>query len=227
MVKADREGSQPLYRDKDWYKNTDNQKKQKKNKDWTKGCDGIIFVQSTPNGVLAKRFRETIKNFPSDIKLRIVEKGGRSMKSTLVNTNPSRTKGCTKNDCFPCKAGRGAGGDCRKKNIGYEIGCDDCSEAKTVAYHGETSKNAYVRGLKHLENYKYKTQNSALYKHAQTDHQGSMEVKYSMKVKSTFKDTLTRQVNEAVRINRCQAEVSLNSKSEWHGPATVRLVVED
>ena len=76
MVKADREGSQPLYRDKDWYKNTDNQKKQKKNKDWTKGCDGIIFVQSTPNGVLAKRFRETIKNFPSDIKLRIVEKGG-------------------------------------------------------------------------------------------------------------------------------------------------------
>ena len=96
-----------------------------------------------------------------------------------------------------------------------------------MTYHGETSKNAYVRGAKHLENYKYKIQNSALYKHAQTDHQGSMEVKYSMKVKTKFKDTLTRQVNEGVRINRCEAEVSLNSKSEWHGPATVRLVVDE
>ena len=125
---------------------------------------------------------------------------------------------------FACK---GKGGDCRSKNVGYEIGCDDCSNIKSVTYHGETSKNAYVRGAKHLENYKYKIQNSALYKHAQTDHQGSMEVKYSMKVKTKFKDTLTRQVNEGVRINRCEAEVSLNSKSEWHGPATVRLVVDE
>ena len=98
---------------------------------------------------------------------------------------------------------------------------------ETVTYIGETSKNAYVRGKKHLENYQYKLQNSALYKHAQSDHQGSMNVNYSMKVKSKFRDTLTRQVNEGVRISRCQAEVSLNSKSEWHGPATVRLVIDD
>merc|ERR1712208_89683 len=102
----------------------------------------------------------------------------------------------------------GEGGDCRKKSIGYEIGCDECSETKSVLYHGETSKNAYVRGLQHLDNYKYKIQSSALYKHAQTDHQSRLDVKYSMKVKSNFKDTLTRQVNEGVRIHRSQAEVS-------------------
>ena len=98
---------------------------------------------------------------------------------------------------------------------------------KSVLYHGETSKNVYVRGLKHQESYKYKMQNSALYKHAQIDHQSRMDVDYYMKVKSKFRDPLTRQVNEGVRIARCQAEVDLNSKSEWHGPATVRLVIDE
>ena len=81
--------------------------------------------------------------------------------------------------------------------------------------------------MKHQEDYKYKHKSSSLYKHAQSDHESRLDVKYCMKVKSKFKDTLTRQVNEGVRINRSQAEVSLNSKSEWHGPATVRLVVDE
>ena len=106
------------------------------------------------------------------------------------------------------------------------MGCDNCAETKSVVYHGETSQSTYVRGLKHKENYKYKVKSSPLFKHAQTDHQGDMDIQFSMKVKSKFADTLSRQVNEGVRISRNQAEVCLNSKSEWHGPATVRLVVD-
>merc|ERR1711895_336869 len=44
MVKADQEGSQPLYRDRTWYRDPRN-KTTKKKKDWTRGCDGVIFVQ--------------------------------------------------------------------------------------------------------------------------------------------------------------------------------------
>ena len=121
MFKADQEGDQPLYRDRNWYTDPENLRKQKKKKDWAKGCDGIIFVQSTPNGVLANKFRKTIEDFRSEIKLRVVEKGGRSLKSTLVNTNPGRSTGCTKSDCFSCKDNKGEGGDCRAKNVGYEI----------------------------------------------------------------------------------------------------------
>ena len=55
---------------------------------------------------------------------------------------------------------------------------------------------------------------------------GSVDVSFSMKVVDYFRDPLSRQVNEAVRINRCEAGTQLNSKSEWHGPATVRLVAE-
>ena len=53
-----------------------------------------------------------------------------------------------------------------------------------------------------------------------------MDVSYSMKVEKCFKDPLTRQVNEAVRIANCESNIQLNSKAEWHGPATVRLVAE-
>ena len=156
-----------------------------------------------------------------------IERGGRSIKSTLVKTNPTRTIGCSETNCLPCKTGKGDGGDCRKTSIGYEIDCAECLEVKSVVYHGETSASAYVRGQKHLKDYKYKIKSFSLYKHAQADHQGRMDVGYRMKVKTKFTDAMTRQVNEGVRISRCQAEVSLNSKSEWHGPATVRLVVDN
>ena len=91
------------------------------------------------------------------------------------------------------------------------MGCDECD--KSVVYHGETSQSGYIRGQKHVRDYKYKNKSSSLYKHAKTDHDGRMDVQYSMKVKAKFADPLTRQINEAVRISRCEAEVSLNSKS--------------
>ena len=71
-----------------------------------------------------------------------------------------------------------------------------------------------------------KFKDSPLWKHVQMEHEGSLEVSFSMKVVKAFTDPLTRQVNEAVRIENCSARTQLNSKSEWHGPATVRLVAE-
>ena len=47
-----------------------------------------------------------------------------------------------------------------------------------------------------------------------------------MKIEGCFRDPLTCQVNEAVRIANCMSATQLNSKAEWHGPATVRLVAE-
>ena len=147
------------------------------------------------------------------------------MKSTLVKPNPSQKLGCDESNCLPCRNGKGKGGDCRKTNVGYEMECCECS--KSVVYHGETSQSCYVRGLKHIKDYKYKDKSSSLYKHAQIDHEARMNVNYSMTVKTKFKDTLSRQVNEAVRISRCESDVSLNSKSEWHGPAIVRLIIDE
>jgi hypothetical protein len=56
---------------------------------------------------------------------------------------------------------------------------------------------------------------------AQKEHGGSLQVSFSMRVVKAFTDPLTRQVNEGVRIANCSARTHLNSKSEWHSPATV------
>ena len=227
MEKAHMEGTCPLYRDSNWERKTRSDNKQRKKTGWAGDSDGVIFVQATPNGILAKRFREVLDKFPGNVNFKVEEKGGRSIKSIFQNTNPTRSKGCCAADCFACSNGKGKGGECRKTNVGYEIGCDECAETQTVLYIGETSRNAYVRGLEHIQKYHYKDNKSQLYKHAQTHHGGRLDVKFSMRVANRFRDPLTRQVNEGVRIHNCAAEVSLNSKSEWHGPATIRLVIDD
>ena len=63
-----------------------------------------------------------------------------------------------------------------------------------------------------------------IYKHASVHHQGRLDVQFNMK--SIFREPLTRKINEVVRISKSTAEVQLNSKSEWHGPASVHLSVE-
>ena len=77
-----------------------------------------------------------------------------------------------------------------------------------------------------MANYMGRQSDSPLWKHSQMTHGGSLDVSYSMKVEGCFRDPLTRQVNEAVRIANCKSTTQLNSKAEWHGPATVRLVAE-
>ena len=56
MVKADAEGTHPMYRDSNWDRQVRDVQRQKKKKEWAKDCDGVIFVQATPNGELAMRY---------------------------------------------------------------------------------------------------------------------------------------------------------------------------
>ena len=227
MVEADREGTHPLYRDQNWQKQIRHTRRQTKKTDWLKkgNYDTVIMVNATPGGELAKRYKAVVKDNPGPVKIKIMEQGGRQVKSMLQRNNPGKTRGCNSPDCLACKQGRGKGGDCRKNNVGYELVCDLCG-AESVCYVGETAQNVYTRGLKHIANYRGKQKDSPLWKHAQMEHEGSLEVSFSMKVVKAFTDPLTRQVNEAVRIENCSARTQLNSKSEWHGPATVRLVAE-
>ena len=126
--------------------------------------------------------------------------------------NTARTKGCYSKDCMACKHGRRKGGEGRRNGVGYELACGE----KDVCYVGETGQNAYNRGFKHIANYRGKHSDSLLWKHAQLKHSGKLDISYSMKVVRYFKEPLTRQVNEAVRITNCGATTQLNSKTEWH-----------
>ena len=227
MVKADLEGHHPLYRERTWNKQERRQQKKKKKTDWLTrgGHDTVIMVSPTPGGELAKTFQQIVNANPGPVRIKIQEDGGITMKRKLQKTNPGRTVGCDSSDCLACKNGKGKGGDCRRNSVGYELVCDLCG-GENVCYVGETGQNVYTRGLKHMSNYKGKHSDSPLWKHAQVKHENSLNLSFSMKVTKCFRDPLTRQVNESVRINNCAATTQLNSKTEWHGPATVRLVAE-
>ena len=51
-------------------------------------------------------------------------------------------------------------------------------------------------------------------------------VKFRMEITGQFRDALTRQANEGVRIYTRPAQELLNSKSEFNHPPTARVIVE-
>ena len=117
---------------------------------------------------------------------------------------------------------------CNSNNVGYRLECDTCIEkGKVRVYEGESSRSARVRGAEHLADFNNKRSKSVLLKHKIKEHQDE-EMKIKMKITGKFRDPLTRQANEAVRIsqrNKNNGEL-LNSKSEFNHPPLGRITVE-
>ena len=81
------------------------------------------------------------------MKVKVVEIAGKSIKSMLQKSDPSRTSDCQppqKDECPVCLSGYRA---CRKEGVTYQIDCDICNEV----YVGETADNAHHRGKQHAD----------------------------------------------------------------------------
>ena len=110
--------------------------------------------------------------------------------------------------------------------MGYRWLCLTCKDRNiTKVYEGETGRSARIRGAEHVRDLEGKKEKSVLFKHKMNDHQNE-EVKFQMIIADKFKDALTRQANEAVRIYSVPGPNSLNSKSEFNYPPMARVVVE-
>ena len=70
-----------------------------------------------------------------------------------------------------------------------------------------------------------KREKGVLNKHKVSDHPNE-EGKFKMEITQKFKDALTRQANEAVRIYSRPSHEILNSKAEFNHPPVARVVVE-
>ena len=152
---------------------------------------------------------------------KILEKGGTRVKNILQTSNPLATPGCSDKQCLACKAERGKGGNCRRSNINYAVGCQLCPQDKKSVYLGETSRNLYTRCREHDDKFRNQSEDSFMQKHQTSKHPGQPGM-FSAKVTGTYNDCLTRQVAEGVFIRRCEYEV-LNAKTEWHQPALWRI----
>ena len=76
-----------------------------------------------------------------------------------------------------------------------------------------------------MKAFKGKKNDSVLYKHKMMEHKNE-EMKVKMEITGVFKDALSRQADEAVRIKSRNNWELMNSKSEFNHPPIARIVVE-
>ena len=236
MLEEDKNGTKPLYRNRDWNRENRLKSKEDKRNNWYKTLTKseiyktILFVPPTPGSGLLKelKIREQELNRNKRERIKIVEKGGLKVEKILTKKNPFKEEKCNEKWCPLCK---GDYGDfeiaCNTNNTGYRWICKTCenTKSKTKAYEGETSRSIRIRSMEHIRALKNKKADSVLYKHKMLEHINE-DVEFGLEITGKFRDALTRQANESVRIYNRKGTEILNSKSEFIHPPTARVVVE-
>jgi len=73
----------------------------------------------------------------------------------------------------------------------------------------------YERGKKHLSEFHSGLSSNAMVIHNRKHHDGSPVLNFRMEAIKTFISPLERQLNEALRIKYSDADILMNSGSEW------------
>ena len=157
-----------------------------------------------------------------------LEKGGGENGKNFDQQIPLQTWKMCKKLCPLCEGGYGnLKVPCSTNNTGYRWSCKTCKEKNnlTKVYEGETSRSLRIRSMEHIKAFQNKKSNSVLYKHKLMDHINE-EVEFEVEITGIFKDALSRQANESVRIYSRKKSEILNSKSEFNHPPTARVMVE-
>ena len=240
ILEDDKNEIKPLYRARSWNYEERNKAKLMKKQNWWKNDSktnfkAVLFVPPTPGGVLARDLNKRQKelNKSSDENFLIVESGGIKLKNLLTAANPFKGTKCTQKWCPLCRKSELVETNveennipCNLNNLGYRWVCQTCENGDLLrVYEGETSRSGRIRAREHVTAYHKKKPDSVLYKHKMTEHQHE-EVKFRFEVTGKFKDALTRQANEAVRINSRKNSELMNSKNEFNHPPVARIMVE-
>ena len=61
----------------------------------------VMFADATPNGKLAVQCKRTLKS--SELKIRVVERSGQSLRSDSSKSDSFQNDSCEKNSCEVCK----------------------------------------------------------------------------------------------------------------------------
>ena len=118
---------------------------------------------------------------------------------------------------------------CRTPGVVYSIVCTLCEEEGRGAavYYGESGKNCYARGKKHLEDFRSGNSNHCMVIHARVHHPEEARVvsHFKMIPLRTFRKPVERQISEALTIANSEADILLNSGSEWRAGRVPRAAV--
>ena len=137
---------EPLYRPREWNKVGRAKARRVKKSEWFKGDkatnESVVFVPATPGSELKKRYMSAIAK--AGVRIGVAEVPGTNLKRRLQKSDPFRKEKCEKEDCLVYA--EVVGGRCRVNGVTYKITCKECGETHV----GETSQNAYTRGLAHM-----------------------------------------------------------------------------
>ena len=219
-------GGTPLYRPRSYQRADRQRKKLLTPTSWYRPADSVIFVPATPQAKLAKEIQKVVTEEASRIGMtvKVVESGGTSMRQHLVRLDLT---GCIySEDCVLCKSGA-PGASHTWNGVHYSGVCLLCENNGIVAkYDGESGRNGYNRTKQHLVDISNKETKNAFAKHLHLHHPDNVGDTNAFRFKSeqTFKKCLERQVKEGMAIHYSNADIIMNSKSEYHQPATTRVV---
>jgi hypothetical protein len=223
MMENEARDIRPINRPKNWHKEERVELKEKKKREWYKqgGFDTVLFVPSTPRGKLKHMYEHEIKR--SGLRMKVVERTGRTLKSQLQTSNPFKQGGCERQNCFICTTTKK--GNCAAEGITYKIECDDESCARNK-YKGETAGNGYTRGNKHLTDLAARNENnSPLWRHCIEEHNGELQT-FQMSVTGSYRnDAMLRQIAEAVQIERTATGTLMNDRAEWNMTRVPRTTI--
>ena len=114
---------------------------------WNKGktnYNSVLYVPPTPNGILLRMLKkhEEELNFNSDLRSKILKKGGTKFRNLIVKSNPFKPEKCHFKVCPLCKETRFIDlnvknvAKCKIANVGYRFICQECNST----YEGETAR---------------------------------------------------------------------------------------
>ena len=173
----------------------------------------MLFVPTTPDGKLKRMYEKDIRK--SGIRMKIVERTGRTLKSQLQTSNPFKEPNCDRDDCLLCRTlGQG---NCMMEGVTYKLECASEEQCAKDRYKGETGGNTYTRGLEHSARLAARDlNNSPLWRHC-------VEQTFLMSVTGTFRnDPILRQITEAVQINNMGVGERMK---EWNMTPVPRTVI--
>ena len=230
MLFNDQNGIRPLFRNRKQIE--EDKKVRSKSKWWNKKgrkYTTILFVPPTPQGELAKLIqkREEELNRYSELSVKVVEKGGVRLKNMLIKKDPFQKSKCSTDLCPICHETEFSVPDekngipCGTQNVGYRWICTKCQST----YEGESARQNTVRAIEHLKDLQKNRRNSPLMKHLRVHHPEG-DAKFKFKTTKKFYDALSRQADEAVRINKANSAQLINSKSEFNSAPIGRVKLD-
>ena len=214
-----------------WRRKKIENKRRGKKRDKEVEYESIMFVPATPKAELKNELQKAedeisrLFNIP---KIKIEERSGQKISLQLMKRWWNQMA-CTREDCWPCKSAEKGSerGKCMKESVTYKVECLKCREKNVKSiYQGETSKSGYERGAQHEKDYQDMKEDNHMTKHAIEHHIEEIEKpQFKMTIMKNYKKAIERQIAEAVNIEMTEADIIMNSRSEWNGSRLPRVII--